>query len=128
MPIDPKQADAYVRQAIQQFLSDPQHLTEHERRLIRKYQKYNQVAQQAAQDAEQLRSQLRQGEARLRTVELQIADAQGKAEGFIEYLISSKFEDESSADETMPSPVIAEPKSNGKKTKGSSREAGTHST
>jgi len=98
MSVDPKQADSYVRQALQQLQGDVNSLTEQERRLLRKYQKYDQMARQAGQDAEQLRSQIQQAEARLRSIELQIVDAQGKAAGFIEYLISAKFEDEASAD------------------------------
>lgn len=101
MIVDPKKADAYVRELLQKFEKDRESLDAHTRRLIVKYKEAQQLGDRTLRDLEQMRNQIKQAEARARSIELQVADAQGKAAAMLEILISMKFEDETEAEKNV---------------------------
>jgi hypothetical protein len=68
-----------------------------------------------------LKNQISQAQARLRSLELQIVDAQGKAQGFREIMISVKFDQEPVE---APKPTEKAP---GKKTKTHATKTEAHS-
>ena len=94
MTIDPKKADSYLRELLQKFDKDRNSLDPHTRRLIIKYREAQSKGDRLNHELEQLRNQIQQAEARFRSMELQTADAMGKASGLLEVLVSMKFEDE----------------------------------
>jgi len=98
MPVDQKIAEAYAKHVLQKLKTNPDELEEAERRMARKHQKYATLSQNAQQDLKSLQDQIKQAEARIRSLELQAVDHQGKANMALEMLISMKFEDESEAD------------------------------
>jgi hypothetical protein len=100
MPIDQQQAQAYLNGLIQQFDKDKATLTETERRAIFKHKEAAAQAANAAKEAEQLHNQITQAQARLRSLELQMADFNGKSNAHLEFLISLKFEDEAEMKKT----------------------------
>jgi hypothetical protein len=94
MPIDPKQADTYLRDLLQSFETKRDELDPHTRRLIIKYKEAQAKGEQLTRDIDQMKNQIKQAEARTRTLELQAADTLGKAAGYLEFLVSMKFEEE----------------------------------
>lgn len=107
MAIDPKKADSYLRELLQKFEKERDSLDAHTRRLILKYKESQAKGEQLTNNLEQLRNQIKQAEAQFRSLELQAADALGKASGFLEILVSMKFEDEPVAPIAPPSPPTA---------------------
>jgi chromosome segregation ATPase len=87
-----QQKQQYLQTVLSNLGTAPEKLTKDELRLATKYQTEMQRLNQVQGELGQLRDQLRQGEARVRSLELQAADVQGKANGFLEYLTSLKFE------------------------------------
>jgi uncharacterized coiled-coil DUF342 family protein len=90
-----QQKQQYVQKTLSEYSSKPEDLSKEERRLCKKYQEEANKLGQLHGEISQLRDQLRQGEARLKSLELQAADSQGRASGLLDYLISSKFDEES---------------------------------
>jgi len=83
----------YITSVLDKFRTDPEKLSKDEKRLAGKYQNEMARLERLNADVGQLRDQIRQGEARLRSLELQTADSQGKTNAFLEYMASLKFED-----------------------------------
>jgi len=112
----------YITSVLDKFRTDPEKLSKDEKRLAGKYQNEMTRLERLNADVGQLRDQIRQGEARLRSLELQTADSQGKANAFLEYMASLKFDD---MDVLPPSigqkPAPQEPKSEKNKKSNSER-------
>jgi hypothetical protein len=94
MPIDQQQVQNYIQNVLKTSESDPKSLSKEELRIATKYRQESQRLNQVQQDVSQMRDQIRQAEARLRSLELQAADIQGRATGLLDYLASSKFEED----------------------------------
>ena len=120
--IDPKKADSYLRELLGTFEKERDKLDPHVRRLILKYQETQAQGDRVTNEIEQLRNQLKQGEARLRSMELQATAVLGKAAGCLEVLVSMKFEEEADLDSKKPSlikPAVLEKKRSGQERKAS---------
>lgn len=106
---DPQQAQQqriqqYVQKVMADLQSDPDSLTGNERRFGSKYAEVLQRVRQIEGDLTQLREQVRQGEARIRSLELQHQGESGRAGAFLESLVSLKFDTD--APIQMPTPAI----------------------
>jgi hypothetical protein len=115
----PEQAQRYAQDVLHKLEKSPEALSSHEKRLAVKYREAANQSSQLNKDIEQLRNQIRQAEARLRSMELQLADSQGKANGLIDFLVSLKFEDDPEVQaqrppNERPGPRDTDPKGNGK--------------
>jgi hypothetical protein len=97
MNIEQKQADAYLKELMQAFEKDSSQIEPVSRRVIIKFREAQKTIERLVQDFEQIKNQIKQAETRARTIELQVADMQGKASGHIELLLSMKFEPDDSA-------------------------------
>ena len=86
-----KQYTDYVASVLKALDSDPTSLNKDELRLATRHRKEMWNLNRLQKDIGQLHDQMHQAEARLRSLELQAADTQGKVSGFMEYLISLKF-------------------------------------
>ena len=98
----------YISTVLDKFRTDPEKLSKDEKRLAGRYQNEMAHLERLNADVGQLRDQIRQGEARLRSLELQTADSQGKANAFLEYMSSLKFEDTEVAKAAAPAPSVQE--------------------
>jgi len=104
MPIDQQRVQAYIQGVLKAAENDPKSLSKEEMRVAGKYRIESQRLQQVQQDISQMRDQIHQAEARLRSLELQAADVQGRATGLLDYLASAKFEEEAAPPDMMPPP------------------------
>jgi len=104
MPASQQDIQMYVQNVLKQNEADPSKLTKEERRLAGKYAAESRRLGQIQQETSQLRDQIRQMEARVRSLELQAADSQGRANGFLDYMASAKF-DEDPIGQRVPPPV-----------------------
>jgi hypothetical protein len=112
MPASQQDIQMYVQNVIKQLEGDPSRLTKDERRLAGKYVVESRRLERIQQETSQLRDQIRQLEARVRSLELQAADSQGRANGFLDYMASLKFEDDAPMGAPpqgapIPSPEVA---------------------
>jgi len=94
MTVDPKVAEAFLKDLLKMFDESPASLNDVQRRIAGKYRESFTTIGNLVKDAEQLQNQIKQASARVRSLDLQIADAQGKAQGFLELLVSLQFENE----------------------------------
>ena len=92
MVVDSKKAEVYLKDVMESYDSQKDSLDPIERRLVGKYREAQSTADRVIQDLNQLRAQVKQAEARIRSLELQAADSQGKANGYLDFLVSMKFE------------------------------------
>jgi len=104
MAVDGKKADTYLRELMQKFEQEKDSLDPYVRRLILKYKEAQGRGDKVLQDLDQLRNQIKQAEARVRSLELQAADIQGKATGFLDVLVSMEFEQETEIEIPVPGP------------------------
>jgi len=90
--------DKYAKAFLAKLDNSPDELTKFERRLGAKLQASRAQANQLIHDTNQLRDQIEQGKARLRSMELQLENAAGKTSGILETIIEIHF----GSDEDMP--------------------------
>jgi len=102
-----QKVEAYVRQVVGALKDDPSSLSPKEKRFGSKYVEVLQRVQQIEGDLTQLREQVRQSEARVRSLELQHQSETGRASAFLESLVSLKF-DESLIDAPAAVPEAVE--------------------
>lgn len=81
----------YIDSAMKKLEENPKSLEPYERRLLSKIRKSSQAAQQAAKDCLDLRNQIAQAEARMRSLELQTENHQGSVNAYIEEIVYMKF-------------------------------------
>lgn len=101
-----QEVDAYIRKVMGALENDPDSLSSIEKQFGTKYATVIQRVRQVEADLTQTREQVRQGEARVRSLELQHQAESGRATGFLETLVSLKFE---SAPEVQTPPPPAPP-------------------
>lgn len=89
-----QEVQAYLNHVLKMSEDSPEKLSKEERRLIDRYRRENQKLHQINSDISQIRDQIRQGEARLRSLELQAADTAGRAAAMLDYLAGLKFDEE----------------------------------
>lgn len=92
-----QRAQAYVQQVLSDLEKDPGALNPTERQFGSKYAETYKRVRQIESDLTQLREQIRQGEARVKSLELQHQSEAGRATAFLESLVSLKFEVEAEA-------------------------------
>lgn len=90
--VDPRHAE-YLKSVLQKMKEDPASLSSTENRLAGKYVHHSESTNSIAQDISQMRNQIQQAEARLRSLELQVERESGKAQNCVEILIEMKFEE-----------------------------------
>jgi len=81
----------YLDGALKKLEENPQSLEPFERRLLAKIKKASQSAQQAAKDTLDLKNQIAQAEARLRSLELQAENHQGAVNAYIDEIVAVRF-------------------------------------
>jgi chromosome segregation ATPase len=114
MAIDMKKADSYLRELMQKFEKEKDSLEPYVRRLLLKYKDAQVKGEKVMQDLDQLKSQIKQAEARVRSLELQAADIQGKVTGFLDILVSMQFEKEEEVEVAKSGPTMPQmPPTNG---------------
>jgi hypothetical protein len=91
MPPMARKYQEYVNGILQAAETKPDTLTSDEKRIAARHKKEMTRLMNLNGEISQIRDQMRQGEARLRSLELQAADTQGKVSGLLEYMISLKF-------------------------------------
>ena len=96
-----QQVQQYIQSVLNNLKSSPDKLNKEEIRLATKYQAEITKTNQIYSDIKSFQDQIRQADARLRSLELQLADTQGKANAYLDYLSTLKFEDMTPA-ETPP--------------------------
>ncbi len=87
-----RQAQKYIQEVMTSLENDPSSLTGTERKFGSKYAEVSQRVRQIETDLTQLREQVRQAEARIRSLELQHQAENGRAAAFLESLVSLKFD------------------------------------
>ena len=88
----PQEVDQYLKDLLKQYETEPKTLDDTTYRMIGKHREAKARAEKIAADLEQLRNQIKQGEARARSLELQLVENHGRADSFIDFLVESKFE------------------------------------
>jgi hypothetical protein len=86
MEMSPEVTKAYLDRAIKTFKSDRSNLSSREQRFLTKYYESLGKADRARQDIVNLKNQVTQAEAQIRSLELQAESAQGKALGLLEMM------------------------------------------
>jgi dsDNA-specific endonuclease/ATPase MutS2 len=134
-PVDQKQVQEYIDHGMKMLNENPASLEPHEKRLFTKLSKFSQTTQQAMKDAQDLKNQIEQAQARLRSVELQAENSQGSVNAYVDELVAAKFGIEDPS-QVAPPPQVAPtpPKGNGapvnrkqKRTARSKKKANTKS-
>ena len=133
---DPKQVQKYLDQAMKVLEENPESLDKNERRMLLKVKKGSEAAQKADKDIGELKNQVTQAQARIKSLELVTENQQGYVNAYIEQLVEMKFDYEEELPSTPEPPKEPEEDpSNGNrksrraskatksKTKGSAKEA-----
>lgn len=94
MTLDPKKAEAYIKRILAASKDSPDSLTKHERRLADKYNASQDRVGKLRNDMQTMQNQIQQGEARLRSMELQVQSEGGKANGLLEALLAIEFDED----------------------------------
>ena len=89
-----KQMEEYVQTVVGALEKDPTSLNAVEKRFGTKYVQSLQRVRAIEADLTQLREQIRQGEARVRSLELQHQSETGKTSAYVESLVALKFDEE----------------------------------
>ena len=87
-----QQVDAYIRKVMNALENDPGSLSSTEKQFGSKYAAVVRKVRQIETELTQVREQVRQGEARAKSLELQHQGESGRAAGLLEALVSLKFE------------------------------------
>lgn len=95
--IDPRMAESYIKDLLQKFEANPTLVSETDRKILTKYKDAASRAEKIGKDMEQLQNQIKQAEARVRSMELQIAETQGRAAGCLEMIVAMQFEGDAAA-------------------------------
>ena len=117
--IDPREAQRHLSDLVTRAEKLPDSLSRYELRLVTKYKKSADLAQQILKDLQDLDNQIKQGQARFRSMELQAENYQGTVNALVEELMDLKFDSEepaaqaAPATETSPSTEAAVSGSNG---------------
>jgi chromosome segregation ATPase len=107
-----KKKEAYVEDFIRKVDKAPEELSKHELRIGTRFRSARENADKIGKDITQIKEQITQGEARLRSMELQVQQEVGKANGFLEAILAFNFDDD---DEMSPDAGVMPPKGgNGK--------------
>jgi dsDNA-specific endonuclease/ATPase MutS2 len=99
----------YIDSAMRKLDESPESLESYERRLLGKIKKASQAAQEAVKGAQDMKNQIAQAEARMRSLELQAENHQGSVNAYIDEIVSVKFnvEEPFTAPPTPPKSVEA---------------------
>jgi chromosome segregation ATPase len=109
----PQEVQKYIDGAMKRLDEKPDSLEPYERRLLTKIRKSSGAAQQSMKDVQDLKNQITQAEARLRSVELQAESYQGSVNAYIDEVVSLKFNVEEPLPEATAKPPETPP-TNGK--------------
>lgn len=102
-----QQMEQYVQDTVKALEKDPNSLNAVEKRFGTKYVQSLQRVRAIEGDLTQLREQIRQGEARVRSLELQHQSETGKTSAYVESLVSLKFDEEPAPIESpLPEPTV----------------------
>ena len=94
-----EQATEYFKSVLSRFKEDPSLLSKDERRLAKKYVESSEMLRKTLDDYVLMQNQIKQSQDRLRNLELRSESLQGKCDGFVEYLVDLKFEEEDAPDQ-----------------------------
>lgn len=86
-----QEVQKYIDGAMKRLDESPGSLEPYERRLLGKIKKASQGAQQSMKDVGDLKNQVAQAEARIRSLELQAENLQGSVNAYIDEIVSVKF-------------------------------------
>jgi len=103
MAVDMQKAEEYLRKLHKQFADDPKSLDSWVYQLMVKRQDALDRSGKVSADIQQMRNQIMQADARLRSLELQLQESQGRANGYTDLLITSEF-DKAVPPEKKPEP------------------------
>ena len=92
MNVDPKVAEAYLNETLDKIKNGAKGVSVEERLLAVKYQDATKKVEKLQTEAKQLVDQIKQAEQRVKEFQAQIQTELGKATGFLESLISLKFD------------------------------------
>lgn len=98
---------AYLADGMKKLAESPSSLSKTEKRLLTKLKKTSDAAQQVLKDIQNMKGQISQAEARLRSLELQSENHQGAANAFVDELVSLKF-DTDGLEEVTEADVVKE--------------------
>jgi len=87
-----KEAEAYLKSFLKRLNDSPKTLTNYEKRLGEKYKVSKAAADKTAEELEKLRTSIRQGEERVRVMELQIQGEIGRAEGYLGSIVEIEID------------------------------------
>lgn len=122
-----QEVQKYIDGAMKRLEEKPETLEPYERRLLGKIKKASQGAQQAMKDVGDLKNQVAQAEARIRSLELQSENLQGSVNAYIDEIVSVKFNIEEPFNAPPKAPEVAPEDAKGKKLKAVKAEKDTHS-
>lgn len=88
-------------------------VTPNEAKMVRKFKELKQQGQRIAQEFEAVRQQIEQAKARQRSLELQLIDNQGKAQGVLETLALLMPEEEKAPEEVVAESPVEAPQEQG---------------
>jgi len=94
MPVDNKLASEYVKGLMKKLENDPDSLDNMHRRTLTKAKKAGAIIDQLNKDLSQIRDQIKQGEALLKSKELSLENEVGRHNGLLDLLVSLKFEED----------------------------------
>lgn len=86
--------EAYVEEFIRKVDKAPADLSKHELRIGTRFKEARGKADQIGKDITQIKEQITQAEARVRSMELQVQQEVGKANGFLEAILAMAFDDD----------------------------------
>ena len=109
MAVDMQKAEEYLRDLHRRFVDNPKALDSWVYQLMVKRQDALDRSGRVSADIQQMHNQITQAEARLRSLELQLQESQGRANGYTDLLIASEF------DKAVPPEKKPEPKASDKK-------------
>lgn len=118
--IDPREVQRYLAELVTRAEKVPDSMGKYELRLVTKYKKMADATQNLLKDLQDLDNQIKQGQARLRSMELQAENCQGSVNMLVEELMDLKLEAEASVPPEAPvqeGQATSEPVSNEKPAK-----------
>ena len=94
MSLNKEKASAYVREVLEKLSKDPSSLEKRELRFAVKYQQAELQRAAIERDSKALQTQILQGQARVRNLELQHEGMTARMESILDTLVTLHFEDE----------------------------------
>lgn len=115
MPASKDEARAYAKKVFALLDSEPDKLSDQELSLASKFKTSEDKLFAVRSDIDTIRQQVRQGEARLRSLELQAENEQGRCNGILDVMVDLKFGGVETGEEIPPDAAPPVSKANGKR-------------